>query len=180
MKQLYGTGDTMALREKADATELDRVRLQEITDAADRAGRDIFLGLPHPGYPVDQLGGNVHFFGVAPRCLLLAAAAGAPKERLVNAVMLLHGLVDSLYPPDDGMCWRAASIASEAADHAFDFWQTSTGPDASEFEIRRGIELALGVIAKHEQVVNAGRAELARRCADRHQARRRLRSTVAR
>lgn len=171
----------MTLSQKRESPEsIDRVRLQEFIDESNRDARDMMVGLPNPGYPLDQIGHNLNVLGIAGRCSMIAVAMGAPKHRAIQPALRYLQFIESLYPADERVDWRAASIAEEPTSGALNQWQVSTGPNASDFELRRGIELAIQQIDATERFIEATQTELARRKRDRHVARGRMRSTVAR
>ena len=171
----------MGISQKAVVTEgFDRVRHQEFVERSDRAFRDMILGCDYPGYPFHQVGTNLHPCSMLGRGMMLAAAVGAAKHQVLAPVQCLIELHQSLYPASARPNWRAASIATEPHDAAVDAWQTRTGPDASDFELRRGIELAYAENAANEKLIADLTAELGRRTAERHQERRQLRSSVGR
>lgn len=172
-------GNEMPLSRKQQSTEIDRVRLEEFVNEYNRACRDSIVGCANPGYPFDQIGSNLQPGYTPGKIALMAQSLGAPKHQVLAPALRHLEFVDSLYPPDDSTCWRAASIASEPADAGFDCWQVTVGPDASDFDLRRGLELALANAEATERFIHAVQTELGKRRGARHEARARVRAVGA-
>ena len=116
--------------------------------------------LPHRIFR--QIGDTLNPGYTPGRVILCAKGAGAPLSHLEEPFHRAIAFVRSLFPTDSSRSVHAASIEEQRADGPFDLWQASLTANPSEFELRRGIALAVEQRRAIDHAIDSMQHELAR------------------